>query len=95
MAELLGGKPIFKGRDCIHHILILDVDQLNQILNVCGTPDDETLSRIGSERAQLYIRSLNVTTKKPFGTLFPSASPEGRLVVFYCSCRFIGSTASV
>lgn len=41
-AELLGGKPLFKGRDY--------VDQLNQILAILGTPDDETLSRIGSER---------------------------------------------
>ena len=50
LAELLQGKPLFKGRDY--------VDQLNQILTVLGTPDDETLSRIGSERAQMYIRSL-------------------------------------
>ena len=28
----------------------VDVDQLNQILAVLGTPDDATLSRIGSER---------------------------------------------
>jgi mitogen-activated protein kinase 7 len=34
-AELLGGKPLFKGRDY--------VDQLNQILNILGTPDDATL----------------------------------------------------
>jgi serine/threonine protein kinase len=41
-AELLGGKPLFKGRDY--------VDQLNQILYILGTPDDTTLRRIGSER---------------------------------------------
>jgi mitogen-activated protein kinase 7 len=42
LAELLGQKPLFKGRDY--------VDQLNQILGVLGTPDDQTLSRIGSDR---------------------------------------------
>ena len=50
LAELLGGKPFFKGRDY--------VDQLNQILHYLGTPNEETLSRIGSPRAQDYVRNL-------------------------------------
>lgn len=41
-AEMLGGKPLFKGRDY--------VDQLNQILQILGTPDEATLRRVGSER---------------------------------------------
>ncbi|KAJ3193407.1 Mitogen-activated protein kinase [Irineochytrium annulatum] len=65
-AELLGGKPLFKGRDY--------VDQLNQILYILGTPDDATLRRIGSERAQLYIRSLKRTAKVQWTQLFPKAS---------------------
>ncbi|KAH9815592.1 kinase-like domain-containing protein [Melampsora americana] len=43
-------KPIFKGRDY--------VDQLNQILHYLGTPSEQTLRRVGSPRAQDYIRSL-------------------------------------
>ncbi|KAJ2717324.1 mitogen activated protein kinase [Coemansia spiralis] len=66
-AELLGGKPLFKGRDY--------VDQLNQILQILGTPDDATLSRIGSERAQMYIRSLPFMPKVPWARIFPSATP--------------------
>ncbi|KAI8927800.1 kinase-like domain-containing protein [Entophlyctis helioformis] len=66
-AELLGGKPLFKGRDY--------VDQLNQILSVLGTPDDATLTRIGSERAQLYIRSLPKMKKIPWQNLYPRATP--------------------
>jgi mitogen-activated protein kinase 7 len=66
-AELLSGKPLFKGRDY--------VDQLNQILSILGTPDDETLRRIGSERAQMYIRSLPRMQKVPFSQLFPKANP--------------------
>ncbi|KAJ3052734.1 Mitogen-activated protein kinase [Rhizophlyctis rosea] len=66
-AELLGGKPLFKGRDY--------VDQLNQILSILGTPDDATLRRIGSERAQLYIRSLPRMKKIPWSQLYPKASP--------------------
>lgn len=67
-AELLSGKPLFKGRDY--------VDQLNQILSVLGSPDDETLTRIGSERAQAYIRSLPKLPRIPFHKLFPGVNPE-------------------
>ncbi|KAJ2229046.1 mitogen activated protein kinase [Coemansia sp. RSA 485] len=66
-AELLGGKPLFKGRDY--------VDQLNQILQLLGTPEDATLSRIGSERAQMYIRSLPYMPKVPWVRIFPNATP--------------------
>jgi mitogen-activated protein kinase 7 len=68
LAELLGGKPFFKGRDY--------VDQLNQILTYLGTPNEETLSRIGSPRAQEYVRNLPVTEKVLFHRLFPAANPD-------------------
>jgi mitogen-activated protein kinase 7 len=63
------------------------VDQLNQILGVCGTPDDTTLERIGSPRAQMYIKSLPHTPTVPFRNLYPNASQEaldilGRLLCF-------------
>ncbi|CAG8525567.1 11424_t:CDS:10 [Diversispora eburnea] len=67
LAELLGGRPLFKGRDY--------VDQLNQILQTLGTPNDVTLTRIGSARAQEYIRNLPYMHKKSFSTLFPNANP--------------------
>ncbi|CAK5265589.1 unnamed protein product [Mycena citricolor] len=67
LAELLGGKPIFKGRDY--------VDQLNQILHYLGTPSEDTLRRVGSPRAQDYIRSLPIKPRVPFSTLFPRANP--------------------
>ncbi|KAI9306928.1 MAP kinase [Cunninghamella echinulata] len=66
-AEMLGGKPLFKGRDY--------VDQLNQILGILGTPDEETLQRVGSERAQMYIRSLPHMPRIPFQNLYPRANP--------------------
>ncbi|KAG9503107.1 Subtilisin-like proteinase Spm1 [Fusarium musae] len=68
LAELLGGRPFFKGRDY--------VDQLNQILHILGTPNEETLSRIGSPRAQEYVRNLPFMPKKPFPSLFPQANPD-------------------
>lgn len=68
LAELLGGKPFFKGRDY--------VDQLNQILHYLGTPDERTLSRIGSPRAQEYVRNLPYMPKIAFSTLFRNANPD-------------------
>ena len=68
LAELLGGRPFFKGRDY--------VDQLNQILHYLGTPAEETLSRIGSPRAQEYVRNLPYMPKIPFSRLFPNANPD-------------------
>ncbi|KAK9352782.1 kinase-like domain-containing protein [Lipomyces doorenjongii] len=68
LAELLGGKPFFKGHDY--------VDQLNQILRYLGTPSSETLSRIGSQRAQEYVRSLPYMPRVPFSKLFPTANPQ-------------------
>ncbi|KAK9720815.1 mitogen activated protein kinase [Basidiobolus ranarum] len=67
LAELLGGRPLFKGRDY--------VDQLNQILGILGTPEDEVLEGMGSERARMYIRSLPKMTRIPFTQLYPNATP--------------------
>ena len=68
LAELLGGRPFFKGRDY--------VDQLNQILHHLGTPNEETLSRIGSPRAQEYVRNLPYMNKVSFPRLFSQANPD-------------------
>ena len=68
LAELLGGRPFFKGRDY--------VDQLNQILNYLGTPNEETLMRIGSQRAQEYVRNLPYMPKRSWPQLFPKANPQ-------------------
>ncbi|TXT08813.1 hypothetical protein VHUM_02941 [Vanrija humicola] len=68
LAELLGGKPIFKGNDY--------VDQLNRILNLLGTPTEDTLRRVGSPRAQDYIRSLPIKPRVRFQTLYPGATPQ-------------------
>lgn len=67
LAELLGGKPLFRGKDY--------VDQLNQILLILGTPTEETLTKIGSIRAQNYVRSLPIMKKVPYTKLFPDANP--------------------
>ncbi|AMD18689.1 HBL213Wp [Eremothecium sinecaudum] len=68
LAELLGGNPIFKGKDY--------VDQLNRILQVLGTPADDTLRRIGSKNVQDYIHQLGVIPTIPFREIFPDANPQ-------------------
>ncbi|KAI5124288.1 hypothetical protein M0805_005135 [Coniferiporia weirii] len=67
MAELILGKPLFKGKDY--------VDQLNKILDVLGTPDEDVVKRICSDKAQAYIRSLSYRKTVPFHKIIPSADP--------------------
>lgn len=68
LAELLGRKPLFKGRDY--------VDQLNQIIHYLGTPSNGMLARIASPRAQQYIKSLPFKPQIPFEQIFPEANPQ-------------------
>ena len=74
-AELIGGKPLFKGKNY--------VDQLNQILNVLGTPCPELLMRIGSERAQSYVKSLIPTRMIPFQAIYPTANEKSNPILLY------------
>ncbi|KAJ3770616.1 kinase-like protein [Lentinula raphanica] len=67
-AELLMGKPLFKGKDY--------VDQLNKILNVLGTPDDAVIKKIGSEKAQAYVRSLPLKRTVPLKKIIPHADHQ-------------------
>ncbi|KAA1468856.1 Pkinase-domain-containing protein [Dentipellis sp. KUC8613] len=68
LAELLLGKPLFKGKDY--------VDQLNKILDVLGTPEESIIRRIGTERAQAYVRSLPFKPKVRFSKIIPTADPQ-------------------
>lgn len=68
LAELLMGKPLFKGKDY--------VDQLNKILDVLGTPDENMIQSIKSEKAQKYVRSLPRRKSKSLSELMPMADPQ-------------------
>jgi len=41
-----------------------------------GTPSEDTLRRVGSPRAQDYIRSLPIRPRIPFQTIYPHANPN-------------------
>lgn len=49
-AELLGRKPLFPGKDYIH--------QLKLIIQVLGSPAEEDLAFISSDKARSYIKGL-------------------------------------
>lgn len=68
-AELLGGKVLFPGKDY--------VQQMSLIINVIGTPNDDVLDKIGSERAKEWIHNMPPKKKIPFAELFPGADPLG------------------
>mmetsp|Transcript_2583 Transcript_2583/g.7327 ORF Transcript_2583/g.7327 Transcript_2583/m.7327 type:complete len:397 (+) Transcript_2583:376-1566(+) len=65
-AELLGRKPLFPGKDYVH--------QLNLITKVIGSPSEEDLMFISSEKARRYIRSLPKHSHVDFRTLYPHAN---------------------
>lgn len=52
------------------------VDQLNLILNVLGTPDDETLKRMSSEKARMYMATLPHSAKRDLAEVLPGADPN-------------------
>ena len=66
-AELLARKPLFAGKDYIH--------QLKLIIGVIGSPDEDDLMFIHSQKARSYIRSLPYTPRMPLARLFPRANP--------------------
>eukprot|EP00002_Diphylleia_rotans_P030438 TRINITY_DN6256_c0_g1_i1.p1 TRINITY_DN6256_c0_g1~~TRINITY_DN6256_c0_g1_i1.p1 ORF type:complete len:365 (-),score=75.54 TRINITY_DN6256_c0_g1_i1:447-1541(-) len=67
-AELLARRPLFPGKEYIH--------QLHLIMDVVGTPKDDDLEHIATERAKKYIRSCPQRPKVPLSIIFPSANPQ-------------------
>lgn len=56
-----------------HHTLCPDLDQLNHILNVLGSPSQDDLNCIHNVKARTYLQSLPNKTKIPFTRMFPEA----------------------
>ncbi|KZP01597.1 Pkinase-domain-containing protein [Calocera viscosa TUFC12733] len=70
LGELVMGKPVFKGKDY--------VDQLNLIINTLGTPSDDTIRKIGSDKAREYVRNLPFKLPQSLPKLFPKTDNMGR-----------------
>ena len=67
LGELLLRKPLLPGESLLN--------QLNLILNLVGTPSDEDMKDIASERAKTYIKTKPFSKGITFETLFPHANP--------------------
>ncbi|XP_029910500.1 mitogen-activated protein kinase 12 [Myripristis murdjan] len=68
MAEMLQGKPLFKGSD--------HLDQLNEIMKITGTPTQEFISKLQSDDAKSYIKSLPRVEKKDLLEVFSKVNPQ-------------------
>ncbi|KAJ8002930.1 hypothetical protein DPEC_G00164080 [Dallia pectoralis] len=73
MAEMLTGKPLFKGND--------HLDQLTEIMKVTGTPTQDFISKLQSQDAKSYVRNLPKVQKKDLQAMFSNVNPEGVAVV--------------
>ncbi|KAM4711722.1 mitogen-activated protein kinase 12-like [Anableps anableps] len=73
MAEMLLGKPLFKGND--------HLDQLREIMKITGTPTPDFVLKLQSQDARNYIRSLPKVPKKDLLSIFSKASSNAVYVL--------------
>jgi mitogen-activated protein kinase 1/3 len=66
LAEMLGGKPLFPGKDYDHQLIL--------ILDTLGTPLTDDCDAVKSKRARQYNGNLPVKHKVPWKETFPMAS---------------------
>ncbi|CAL8358059.1 unnamed protein product [Lota lota] len=66
MAEMLQGKPLFKGSD--------HLDQLSEIMKITGTPTQEFISKLESQDAKSYIKGLPKVEKKDLKDVLSTAN---------------------
>ncbi|KAJ9530310.1 hypothetical protein QJQ45_023601 [Haematococcus lacustris] len=68
LAELLGRKPLFPGKDYVH--------QLNLITRLIGSPSEAELGFITSDKARRYIRALPRCERTDLRRLWPNANAK-------------------
>uniref|UniRef100_A0A3B4AKX2 mitogen-activated protein kinase n=1 Tax=Periophthalmus magnuspinnatus TaxID=409849 RepID=A0A3B4AKX2_9GOBI len=66
MAELLTGRTLFPGTD---------INQLQQIMRLTGTPPTSLINRMPSHEARNYVMSLPIMPKRNFADVFIGANP--------------------
>ena len=64
-AEMLGRRCLFPGKNYI--------EQMGLVLNVLGTPGDEFMGHIGSERARAFMRAFKKFSAIPLKRIYPDA----------------------
>jgi hypothetical protein len=68
LAEILGRRPLFPGRNYLH--------QLQVIIDILGTPDDSDLWFIRRQSALKAVRGMGSRPPMSFHKLFPHANPQ-------------------
>eukprot|EP00164_Ancoracysta_twista_P000566 GFYU01000750.1.p1 GENE.GFYU01000750.1~~GFYU01000750.1.p1 ORF type:complete len:384 (+),score=99.85 GFYU01000750.1:40-1152(+) len=68
LAELLGRKPLFPGKDYVH--------QLKLIMDIVGTPNEDEMHFINNPEALKFVRGLSYRPKVPFSQIYPKANPQ-------------------
>lgn len=66
LAELITSKTLFPGRD--------HIDQLLRIMALCGTPSPQFMTKITSEEALSYVRTVPVMIRKDFKEIFAQST---------------------
>uniref|UniRef100_A0A7S0YYC0 Mitogen-activated protein kinase n=1 Tax=Polytomella parva TaxID=51329 RepID=A0A7S0YYC0_9CHLO len=67
LAELLGRKPLFPGKDYL--------DQLKLIIKCLGSPTEDDMTFLKNQKAKAFIRALPPAEKISFRKKFPDADP--------------------
>ncbi len=67
-AEMLGRRILFPGKNYLN--------QLQLILSVVGTPDDDYINKVGSDKVKTYLKSLPPRSIIDLQVLFPNADKE-------------------
>uniref|UniRef100_A0A6Q2XAR4 mitogen-activated protein kinase n=1 Tax=Esox lucius TaxID=8010 RepID=A0A6Q2XAR4_ESOLU len=73
MAEMLSGKPLFKGND--------HLDQLTEIMKITGTPTQDFIAKLQSQDAKNYVRSLPKVQKKDLQAMFSRVAVLERMLL--------------
>ena len=77
LAEILGRKPLFPGKDYIH--------QMRLIVEVLGSPNEEDCAFIQSTKARNYIRTLPHSPQVRWGECFQRGTPRRSTCWTRCS----------
>ena len=67
LAEMITRKTLFPGE---HYI-----DQINKIIDICGTPDEETMALMTNDYAKKYVSEIPFKNKTPFSALIKYENP--------------------
>ncbi|TDH67375.1 hypothetical protein CCR75_001919 [Bremia lactucae] len=68
LAEMLGRRPLFPGHDYLH--------QLKIIMDVVGSPSEESLDFITNPKAKRFILRQPKKPKVPLSSVYPRATPQ-------------------